>query len=118
MDEKIYEIGILFDFYGELLTGRQKSVMHYYYEENYSLGEIAEAMGVSRQAVYDALHKAEKALGNYEEKLGLAARFRQTEADIEAADEAIDDIIREHGDEGELTAKLVAVKDILRRLDE
>ena len=63
---------LLYDFYGELLTQRQKEVMELYNEENLSLAEIAEEFGISRQGVHDALHKAQKALEEYERKLGYS----------------------------------------------
>ncbi len=91
--EKTFEIAMLYDFYGELLTPRQKEVLQYYYEENYSLSETAEELGVSRQAVHDTIRKAEKALRNYEQKLGLVERFRRTEADMERAVNELDRII-------------------------
>ena len=118
MVEKMYEISMLYDFYGELLTPRQKSIMQYYYEENYSLGEIAVETGVSRQAVYDAVRKAEKSLHSYEEKLGLVKRFIQTESDIEKAEQAIDEIISQYPDERAIVEKLVFVKNILGKLEE
>jgi predicted DNA-binding protein YlxM (UPF0122 family) len=48
-----------------------------YYDENCSLTEIADAAGITKQAVSDALRKAEKSLRGYEEKLGLAARWKK-----------------------------------------
>lgn len=108
---------MLFDFYGELLTGRQKSVMEYYYNDNFSFAEIAETLGISRQAVYDALHKAENSLGNYEVKLGLVRKFRNTMAEINAAKFEIDSIIAANDDE-QLMRQLISVKKILDRLEE
>ena len=58
---------LLYDFYGQLLTKRQREVMELYNEENLSLGEIAEEFGISRQGVHDALHKAQKALAGANE---------------------------------------------------
>ena len=91
--EKTIQIAMLYDFYGELLTPRQKEVLQYYYEENYSLSETAEELGVSRQAVHDTIHKAEKALRSYEQKLGLVERFKRTEANTQRAVEELDQII-------------------------
>ena len=128
--ENTIQIAMLYDFYGELLTPRQKEVLQYYYEENYSLSEIAEELGVSRQAVHDTIHKAEKALRNYEQKLGIVERFRQTEADAEKAVAAIDQIIEhltggsadsaeaQNAAENETVKKLQDVKSILSRLEE
>ena len=115
--DKVFEVSMLFDFYGELLTGRQKSVMEYYYNDNFSFAEIAETLGISRQAVYDALHKAENSLGNYEVKLGLVRKFRNTMAEINAAKSEIDSIIAVNDDE-QLMRQLISVKKILDRLEE
>ena len=68
---KTLYINELFDFYGELLSNRQKKIIIDYYEENLSLSEIAENESISRNAVYDALKKAEEALLNYEKILHL-----------------------------------------------
>ena len=69
------QTALLFDFYGQLLTEKQQDVCHLYFEDDCSLSEIAEELQVSRQAVHDMIKKSRKALGEYEEKLGLAARF-------------------------------------------
>lgn len=66
---------LLFDFYGPLLTQRQQEVYDYSRSEDMSLGEIAEALGISRQAVHDNLRRTEKILEEYEAKLGLAETF-------------------------------------------
>ena len=68
---KIAETSLLYDFYGALLTDKQREVMALYHEENLSLSEIASEFGISRQAVHDTLKKAEQALKEYEEKLKL-----------------------------------------------
>ena len=75
--ESIYESTLLFDFYGELLTANQKDVMRMHVLEDYSLGEISEILGISRQGVHDSLKRAEHALKNYEETLHLVERFRR-----------------------------------------
>ena len=69
------QTALLFDFYGQLLTEKQQDVCHLYFEDDCSLSEIAEELQVSRQAVHDMIKKSRKALGEYEEKLGLAGRF-------------------------------------------
>lgn len=58
--ESIAENSLLYDFYGQLLSKRQQEVMALYHEENYSLSEIAEEFGISRQAVHDTLKKQDK----------------------------------------------------------
>ena len=85
---------LLYDFYGQLLTKRQREVMELYNEENLSLGEIADEFGISRQGVHDALHKAQKALEEYEEKLGLVERFNATRNAISSISGEIDEAIK------------------------
>ena len=75
MFEKNLNIGYLLDFYGELLPERKRSILELYYNEDYSLAEIAEEIGISRQGVRNVIKKAETELFFYEEKLGLATRF-------------------------------------------
>ena len=62
---------MLFDLYGELLTQRQRDVYDFYYQEDLSLGEIAELWQVSRASVHDLLRRTEKGLERYEEALSL-----------------------------------------------
>lgn len=69
--------GYLLDFYGALLTERQRYCMQEHYEHDLSLGEIAEELGISRQAVYDNLQRANQALDDYESKLHLVEQFQR-----------------------------------------
>ena len=80
MFEKDLKIGFLLDFYGEVLSERKRLVLDGYYNADLSLAEIAEEIGISRQGVRELIKKAEEELRFYEEKLGLAARFRNTQA--------------------------------------
>ena len=75
MLDKVTETSLLFDFYGNLLTENQRNVMSLYYNEDFSLAEIAETNKVSRQAVHISLKNAEKSLNEYENKLGLLKRW-------------------------------------------
>lgn len=84
---------LLYDFYGALLTERQRGVMELYHEENLSLAEIAAEMGISRQGVHDALKKAERALKEYEAKLGLVEKFQRTSSSINEIDARIEGLI-------------------------
>ncbi|MDD2420600.1 MAG: YlxM family DNA-binding protein [Heliobacteriaceae bacterium] len=74
---KLKRVALLYDFYGQLLTERQRQVIALYYEDNWSLGEIADALKVSRQAIFDLLRRAEKSLNRYEEKLALVKRWER-----------------------------------------
>lgn len=77
---KTNRINMLFDFYELLLTKKQQTFLKCYFQDDYSLGEIAGAFGISRQAVYEHIKRAEQALESYESKLGLLSKFeRRTE---------------------------------------
>ena len=75
MFTKDLNIGFLLDFYGDILTERRRDALDFYYNNDMSLSEIAEEMGISRQGVRDLIKKAEEELFFYEEKLGLAKKF-------------------------------------------
>lgn len=75
MLNKVLRVGQLYDFYNALLTEKQRDCLNMHYLQDLSLAEIAEEFGVSRQAVHDILRRAEQTLEEYEEKLGLAARY-------------------------------------------
>ncbi len=68
---------ILFDIYSPLLTEKQRDTLDMYYNDDLSLGEIAETTGVTRQAVMGCIHSSEQRLDELEEQLGLAGRFRK-----------------------------------------
>lgn len=71
------EMTLLFDYYGELLTERQRDCFDMRYNQDLSLGEIAQELGVSRQGVHDNLSRAEALLRNMEEKTGCVRRDLQ-----------------------------------------
>ena len=75
MDD-ILQLTLLYDFYGELLTEKQKQVYELHYQNDLSLTEIGEELSISRQAVRDQLKRTEKILLDYEEKLQLVSRFQ------------------------------------------
>ncbi len=85
MFEKNLEIGYLLDFYGEVLPERRRDIMDLYYNDDLSLAEIAEQMGITRQAVRECIKKTETELFFYEEKLGLRRRLTEAEAHVETA---------------------------------
>ena len=85
-EETLYRT-MLFDFYGELLTAKQKEYFDLHYNADYSLSEIAEMTGISRQGVWDIIKRAEETLRKTEEKTGLIRRFRENQeavAEMEA----------------------------------
>jgi predicted DNA-binding protein YlxM (UPF0122 family) len=73
--EKMVFMGLLLDFYGPSLTPRQRSLMELYCQEDYSLAEIAQLHGISRQGVRDALKRAERTLNTLEDQLQFASRY-------------------------------------------
>lgn len=87
--EKWFRVNQLTGFYGNLLTDRQRTMIKLYYEEDYSLGEIAEYCDISRQAVHDNINRASEALEDYEEKLQLYARSKQRLELLDKLKEAI-----------------------------
>ena len=73
--EKTNRMNALFEFYAALLTDKQMNYIELYYADDYSLAEIAEEFGVSRQAVYDNIKRTEKILEAYEMKLHMYSDY-------------------------------------------
>lgn len=88
MKNQTYRMTMLFDFYGELLTERQREFFDLYYNEDLSLSEIAENSGISRQGVRDVIVRAESAMQEIEDKTGLIRRFLQMQEHIAAIEKA------------------------------
>ena len=90
MKNQTYRMTMLFDFYGEILTDRQKEFFDLYYNEDLSLAEIAENYGISRQGVRDVIVRAEAIMTDLEDKTGLMKRFmlmqQQVQAILDAAE--------------------------------
>lgn len=83
MVEKLVEVGILYDFYGKLLSDKQYSAIELYYIHDLSLAEIGEELNITRQGVFDTLKRAENKLYEYEEVLGLVNKFNNRHRDIQ-----------------------------------
>ena len=90
MNEKLVT-GWLLSFYGPLLTERQQKLLALYCEEDFSLTEIAQREGISRQGVYDTVRKGARQLESYEQLLGLAERYRRLTEGLEAGLDALRD---------------------------
>ena len=80
---KDYQISVLLDFYGQMLTEKQRDMVDYYYNDDLSLSEIAENEAITRQGVRDSIKRAESQLFLMEERLGLAKRFSQVKDGLE-----------------------------------
>ena len=85
--ERIVEQGLLYDFYGELLTDHQKQIYKEAVFEDLSLGEIAKEYGISRQGVHDLIRRCNNTLQEYEEKLHLIQKFMIIRNKISKIDE-------------------------------
>ena len=92
MKSKDLSLGFLFDFYGELLSEQRKNVFDLYYNEDLSLAEVAEQIGITRQGVRDIVKKSEKQLLDFESKLGLASRFIEISENCESIAERLSKI--------------------------
>ena len=93
MDDAL-EMTLLFDYYGELLTDKQRACLDLRYNQDLSLGEIAQELGISRQGVYDNLSRAEALLRHMEEKTGFLRREEKVRSCLRSIREAAEKIAR------------------------
>lgn len=109
--EKTIKITLLFDYYKELLTEKQRESFRLYYFQDLSLGEIAEQIDISRQGVYDHLQRTEKLLGSYEDELGLIKMLNTLKEDLDDINSFIENALSLTADEEkELRKKLEKIK--------
>lgn len=106
--EKTNRMNALFEFYAALLTDKQMNYIELYYADDYSLAEIAEEFGVSRQAVYDNIKRTEKILESYEMKLHMYS-------DYIVRSEIFDSIMQTYPDDRFLQEKLAILVSIDNR---
>ena len=92
MKNQTYRMTMLFDFYGDILTDRQRELFDLYYNEDLSLAEIAENCGISRQGVRDVIVRAEAAMNELEDKTGLLKRFMRMQDSVDAIVTAANEI--------------------------
>jgi predicted DNA-binding protein YlxM (UPF0122 family) len=83
--EKVHRINLLCDFYGQLLTKRQREILELYYKHDLSFGEIAEEYNISRQGAYDLVNRAVNCLERLEKKLKLFRRFQYQQKKLQEA---------------------------------
>ncbi|MBQ7638166.1 MAG: YlxM family DNA-binding protein [Clostridia bacterium] len=118
---KDLEIAVLLDFYGDMLTPKQREFIDYYYNEDLSLAEIAENVGITRQGVRDAIKRAECQLTEMEERLKLVKRFKEMQAGLEEIMECATQISAENRKSGlsrEINDLSVRIKSIAISLSE
>lgn len=118
---KNMEIALLLDFYGEMLTEKQRDMVDYYYNDDLSLAEIAENEGITRQGVRDSIKRAEAQMLEMEERLGLSRRFERMCADAQEIKE-LAKAIRQENDYagapraiGEQAMRIAALADKLQQ---
>lgn len=97
MDD-ILQLTLLYDFYGELLTEKQKQVYEMHYQNDLSLTEIGEELSISRQAVRDQLKRTERILQGYEGKLQLVSRFQAQKKAVQEMKQIIEDMEKKNPD--------------------
>ena len=119
IDNMAFE-SLLYDFYGVLLTDKQREVMELYHEENYSIVEIARELKVSKQAVYDNLKKSDRILREYEAKLGLMWSLLKSRELIGSVQDKIDELMKspELRDGGEVKKGLLEIREMISGLEE
>lgn len=100
--EKKVQLSWYLAFYGEMLTENQREIATLYFEEDFSLAEIAQQLSVSRQSIHDTVNRVEKTLTEFEEKLGLAARFERLENGLKECQKALSRIVPDEKSKKEL----------------
>ena len=106
MESNPLDKSLLLDFYGELLTDKQREYCDLHWNEDYSLGEIAQLGKLSRQGVWDILRRAEAALQGYEEKTGLVRRLLERRDEIAAIREELAALLPESDESRAILARL------------
>ncbi len=92
--EASVEMGNLCAFYGGLLTGKQRQAMTLYYQEDYSLGEIAEQLGCTRQSVHELIARSGEKLRAYEAAVGAAERMQAVTQRLEEAQDILQSLLQ------------------------
>lgn len=110
---KFLEQALLFDFYGELLTDHQKEIYEQFALEDFSLSEIAEMKGISRQGVHDLVKRCQKTLEGYEMKLHLVEKFLSVKEKVSKIDDALAEWEREKNDPEEMVKRIRKIADAI-----
>ncbi len=115
MFEKNLNISLLLDFYGDILSERQKEALDLYYNDDLSLAEIAENYNISRQGVRSILKKGENILIEMEEKLHLAERFSSVQKKSTQIASELEKIIMSIDNEG-ISSRLASLIEKIKEL--
>ena len=116
MDDDTLRMTILFDFFGDLLTAKQREYFDLFHNEDLSLSEIAGISGISRQGVYDIICRAEKTLSEVERKTGVVEKWRETRSRVERAEALARELLclSEGSEAADIAQCLVATLEELR----
>ena len=93
---KNLELSYLLDFYGDVLTDKQKDMMQQYYNMDLSLSEIAANFGITRQGVRDSIKRGESVLVELEDQIGFARKYRNNLSDVEQIKALSQSIVEHH----------------------
>ena len=115
MEDNTLRRSMLFDFYGELLTEKQREYYDLHFNEDLSLGEIAEQSGISRQGVWDIIRRADKILTETEEKTGLVRRFEQLRRQVDEIEQLVRSAKEGRGDTDKLLDEVLTCLEVLRQ---
>ena len=121
MKNQAYRMALLYDFYGDMLTDRQKEFYDLYYNEDLSLAEIAENYGITRQGVRDVIVRAEAILTELEDKTGIVRRFLRMKDQFARMEEDVAAIARRNEDrwqDEELDALCAKLRAALTQLEQ
>ena len=119
MKSDTFHMSLLYDYYGELLTDKQKELFDLYYNEDLSLAEIAENYGITRQGVRDVIVRAEAILTELEDKTGIIKRFHKMQQQFSSIKSALDGICRLNEDryqDDDLEGLCIQVRGVLSDL--
>jgi predicted DNA-binding protein YlxM (UPF0122 family) len=114
-------MSMLFDFYGEVLTEKQKDFFDLYYNRDLSLGEIAENTGITRQGVRDVVVRATQVLRTMEEKLALVERYKTIQSgllEIRDAAASIEAANNHHGGSASIRGYSQRIQDLANQIAE
>lgn len=117
MLDNVFEMSMLYDFYGDLLPQKQKEILGLYYGDNLSLSEIAVEYNLTRQGIHETLKRSERKLRNFESKLKLIEKFFQEEEIIKSIKEDIEHLIVKRRNDRDLVVKLKEFKDAIVMLN-
>lgn len=120
MKNQAFRMALLYDFYGDLLTDRQKEFYDLYYNEDLSLAEIAENYGITRQGVRDVIVRAEGIMTEMEDKTGIIKRFRLMQGQLDQISHCVSGIRTLNEDrrylDADIDALCVRIEDMVKEL--